>query len=165
MLAYNIEIRRRGRQMKEQPWWYRRLRDSGSRLTEPRKLVLEILRNSDEHPTATEIYVQAHRMKPSIGLTTVYRTLELLIQLGIVQKFEFGEGKSRFELVDKPGANGRHHHLVCLKCRKIIDYSDISEEEKEFLSRVKGRLKSKHDFKIFDHLMWFYGVCRECREV
>ncbi|MFP4452228.1 MAG: Fur family transcriptional regulator [Desulfobacterales bacterium] len=149
--------------MKQQPWWYRRLKDSGARLTEPREVVLEILRSSQEHLTATDIYVQAHRKKPSIGLTTVYRTLELLIQLGIVQKFELGEGKARFELVDKPGSKGHHHHLVCLKCRKIIDYSDISEDEKEFLSRVEGRLKRKYDFKILDHLMWFYGVCRECR--
>lgn len=148
--------------MKEQPWWYDRLKDSGARLTEPRELVLEILRSADEHLTATDIYVQAHRIKPSIGLTTVYRTLELLIQLGIVQKFELGEGKARFELVDKPEGKG-HHHLVCLKCRKIIDHSDISEDEKEFLSRIESRLNKKYNFQLLDHLMWFYGVCRDCR--
>jgi Fur family ferric uptake transcriptional regulator len=149
--------------MQEQPWWYAKLKDSGVRLTEPREVVLQILQNSDEHLTVTEIYVQAHQIKPSMGLTTVYRTLELLFRLGIVQKVEVGEGKARFELADRPGGKG-HHHLVCLKCKKIMDYSEISRDEKKFLKLMEQRLNQKYDFKILDHLMWFYGVCGDCRE-
>lgn len=149
--------------MQEQPWWYSRLKSSGARLTGPREEVLKVLHNSEEHLTATDIYVQAHNNNPSIGLTTVYRTLDMLTQLGIVQKFEFGEGKARFELVDNPDGKGHHHHLVCLECKKIIDYSDMMDDEKVFLNKIEGQLEKKYDFKILDHLIRFYGVCRECR--
>ena len=149
--------------MREQPWWYNRLKESGARLTEPREIVLKILHDSNDHLSATDIYVQAHRLNPSIGLTTVYRTLDMFAQLGIVQKFEFGEGTARFELMDSPDGKGHHHHLVCLKCKKIIDYSDMMDDEKEFLTKIEGQLEIKHNFKILDHLIRFYGVCNECK--
>ena len=71
-------------------WWYRRLYGAGFRLTTPREIVISILSRTDKHLSAEDVYVDALKIKPSIGLTTVYRALDLFGQIGIVQKFDVG---------------------------------------------------------------------------
>ncbi|MBN1531245.1 MAG: transcriptional repressor [Spirochaetes bacterium] len=135
----------------------------GARITAPRELVIDILHNTDDHMSASDVYIQAHQINPSIGLTTVYRTLEMLTQLGIVQKFDFGDGKARFELVNNPGGKKHHHHLICLRCKTIVDYSEFLEEELEFVRKTQNKLSKKHNFQITDHAISFYGFCERCR--
>ena len=146
------------------PWWYQRFRNFGARVTQPREIVINILNNTEGHLSASDIYVQAHQQNPSIGLTTVYRPLDILTQMGIVQKFDFGDGRARFELAGSPDGKGHHHHLVCLKCKRIIDYSDMMKEEKDFLKKLEKELEEKYDFSIMDHMIRFHGICSECRE-
>jgi len=150
--------------MHGRPWWYNRFRNSGARLTAPREMIINILHNNDSHLSASDVYIQAHQQNPSIGLTTVYRTLEMLTQMGIVQKFDFGDGKARFELKNNPDGKGHHHHLVCIRCNRIVDYTEMIDEETDFLDKIEHQLEEKYNFKIMDHTIRFHGICKECRD-
>jgi len=117
--------------------WRDRLAGRGARITGPRSVIIGVMQESEGHLSASEIYIRAHEINPGIGLTTVYRTLDILSQAGIVQKFDFGDGTARFELSDDPDSSGHHHHhLVCRACGKIIDYTDFIKEEIEFIKKI-----------------------------
>jgi len=154
-----LPVRGRGRG----PWWQDRIQGTGARITAPRELIVEILHETDDHVSAADVYIRAHEINPSIGLTTVYRTLDMLTQLGIVQKFDFGDGKARYELVNNPNGKKHHHHLICLRCKTIMDYSEFLDEELEFVSKTQGKLSKKYNFSITDHAISFYGLCERCR--
>jgi len=146
------------------PWLHGKFKGCGYRLTMPRQIILDVLSNTTEHLSAEDIYHLVHKAYPSIGLTTVYRTLELLAQVGLLFKFDFGDGRARYELSESPKSIGHHHHLVCTECRRIIDYTDFIEEEKELLKKTERGLSKKYDFRITNHLIQFYGLCDECRK-
>ncbi len=146
------------------PWWHGRFRGCGYRITVARQSILEILSKTTEHLSAEDIYFAVHKDYPNIGLTTVYRTLELLVQLGLVFKFDFGDGRARYELAEGPKGKLHHHHLVCTKCGQVIDYTDFIDEELELLKRTEKGLFRKHNFEITGHLIQFYGICDKCRQ-
>ncbi|MEA3490251.1 MAG: Fur family transcriptional regulator [Candidatus Omnitrophota bacterium] len=144
------------------PRWYGQFRGSGYRVTVPRKAIMDVLSKTSKHLSAEEIYLEVHKVYPNVGLTTVYRTLELLIQMGLVHKFDFGDGRARYELAEGEKRE-HHHHLICIRCKRVIDYSDFREEELEFLRRAEKKLAEKYDFEIKNHLIRFYGLCDKCR--
>jgi Fur family ferric uptake transcriptional regulator len=142
--------------------WQNRFRENVSRWTVPREVILNILSRSSEHMSAKELYASLYRLYPGIGLTTVYRTLELLFRLGLVQRIISGNGQSRYEL--KSGnKKDHHHHIICTKCGKIIDYRDFVREELELVKKTEETLAKKHDFLIMDHNIEFLGLCKDCR--
>ena len=145
------------------PWWHGRFRGHGYRVTVPRQEILKVLNQTGEHLSAEEIYMRVHEVYSSVGLTTVYRTLELLADMGIVFRFDFGDGKARYELAEGPKGVRHHHHLVCEKCGRIIDYTDFIEEEKELLDKTEKALSKKYNFKIHNHRIRFYGLCPRCK--
>jgi Fur family ferric uptake transcriptional regulator len=145
------------------PWWQGRFQGHGYRLTIPRGAVLEVLSRTSEHLSAEDIYRVILKGYPGIGLTTVYRTLELLVQLGLVLKFDFGDGRARYELAEGPKGERHHHHLVCTSCGRVIDYTDFIDEEKELLGQTEKGLSQKFNFTITNHLIQFYGLCDGCR--
>jgi Fur family ferric uptake transcriptional regulator len=144
-------------------WWQDRFQNMGARITAPRELVIDILHDTDDHMSASDVYIRAHRVNPGIGLTTVYRTLEMLTHMGIVQKFDFGDGKARYELINNPGGKKHHHHLICLRCKTIMDYTEFIEDEIDFINKTQSKLSKKYNFDITDHAISFYGFCRQCR--
>lgn len=142
--------------------WQHRFRENVSRWTLPREVILNLLSRSSKHMSAKELYASLYRLYPGIGLTTVYRTLELLFRLGFVQKVSSGDGQSRYEL--KSGdKKDHHHHVICTKCGKIIDYRDFVQEELELVKKIEETLAKKHDFLILDHNIEFLGLCKNCR--
>jgi Fur family ferric uptake transcriptional regulator len=145
------------------PWWHGKIRGCGYRLTVPRQAILDVLSKTSQHLSAEDIYLTVHKVYPAIGLTTVYRTLELLVQTGMVFKFDFGDGRARYELSEGPGSIGHHHHLVCTGCGRIIDYRDFIDEEIELLKQTEKGLSRKYKFKITNHLIQFYGLCEKCQ--
>jgi Fur family ferric uptake transcriptional regulator len=149
---------------RDSSWWYEKLRESGHRLTIPRKAILDVLSNSHNHPSAEEIYFAVHKVYSNIGLTTIYRTLDLFIQTGLIFKFDFGDGKARYELTEGPGGPQHHHHLVCTRCYRVINYTDFVDEELELVKRTEKELSKKFGFSIDNHLIQFYGVCKRCRK-
>jgi Fur family transcriptional regulator, ferric uptake regulator len=145
------------------PWWHGKFKGCGYRLTAPRQAILDVLSGTSAHLSAEDIFLEVHKIYPAIGLTTVYRTLELLVQTGMVFKFDFGDGRARYELVEGPESIGHHHHLVCMNCGRIIDYTDFIDEEKELLRKTEKGLSKKYNFRITNHLMQFQGLCEKCR--
>lgn len=112
--------------------------------------------------TAKEIYADLFRMYPGMGLTTVYRTLDLMVRTGIINRFTSGDGQSRYEFKSEEKKE-HHHHLTCIKCGKIIDYSDFIEEELDLVKKIQETLSSKHKFKVLGHNIEFYGLCDKCK--
>ncbi|MBN2532371.1 MAG: transcriptional repressor [Spirochaetales bacterium] len=144
--------------------WRERLQKKGYRLTIPREVIIEVLRNSTSHLSAEDIYMELHKKYPAIGLTTIYRTLELLVQMKIIVKFDFGDRRSRYELSEKYGMKKHHHHLICSQCTKIIDYTDFINEELELIEKTEKRLMKKYNFSITSHVISFTGICLECKK-
>lgn len=142
--------------------WKHRFKGNVSRWTVPREAILEFLSRSPKHMSAKEIYASLYKSYPGMGLTTVYRTLELLAQMGLITKLTLGDGQSRYEF--KSGEKkDHHHHLICTKCGKIIDYTEFLDEELELVRNTEKRLAKKYDFKIFDHNIEFLGICKKCQ--
>ena len=97
--------------------------------------------------TAEDIYIKVHKAYSGIGLTTVYRTLELLVNMGVVVKFDVGDSKARYELAMGPKGIRHHHHLICTTCGRIIDYTDFIDEEKDLLDRAEKGLSKRYNFE------------------
>jgi Fur family ferric uptake transcriptional regulator len=146
-----------------QGWWHGKFRGCGYRLTTGREAVFDVLSNSEGHLSAEDIYMKARPKYPGVGLTTVYRTLDVLSDLGMVSKLDFGDGRSRYELSEGSDGVCHHHHLVCTECKKVIDYTDFIDEEVELLRQTEKGLAEKYRFSINNHIIQFYGLCEKCR--
>lgn len=148
--------------MSEYHHWQHRFRENVCRWTLPREIILDLLGRSSRHMSAKEIYAALYSIYPGIGLTTIYRTLELLHRLGFVQRVTSADGQSRYELRSEDKKD-HHHHLICTKCGKIIDYRDFVQEELELVKKTEEILAKKHNFLIQDHNIEFLGLCEKCR--
>ncbi|WP_027634111.1 Fur family transcriptional regulator [Clostridium hydrogeniformans] len=134
------------------------LKKKGYKLTPQRRAIVDtIIDNESKHLTVEEIYDKVKKDCPEIGLATVYRTIVLLEELGIVYKLDLNDGCSRYELVHKDELH-RHHHLICTKCGKVI------EVEGDLLDNLEYKIESQYKFKIKDHSVKFFGICEECEE-
>jgi Fur family transcriptional regulator, ferric uptake regulator len=142
--------------------WGGKFKGCGYRMTVPRQAIMEVLNGTGKHLSAEDIYMKVHRTYPNVGLTTVYRTLELLTQMGLIVKFDFGDGRSRYEPIEE-AENGHHHHLVCTSCKRIIEYTEFIDEEMDFLKRAEKGLSKKYGFDIRSHIIQFYGLCDKCK--
>lgn len=138
--------------------------DLGYKFTRPRKLIMDVLLSTKDHLSVEDIFFEIHEKCPNIGITTIYRTLDLLLELDIVCKFDFGDGRTRYELVGRYSDKPHHHHLICIKCKTIIDYSDFVEEELHLVKQSELRLSKKYNFNIKDHIIHFLGICAECNK-
>jgi Fe2+ or Zn2+ uptake regulation protein len=115
-------------------------------------VVLDAVRESNGHPDADEIYQRARRTLPKISLGTVYRTLGVLRDTGLIRELHFGRAQGRYEL-----ERGPHHHVVCSECGLIQDvpaaaFSDLAE-----------RARAATRFEVREHRLEFVGICPSCR--
>jgi len=134
------------------------LKDKDFRLTPQREAILRILLTAEEnHMTAEDIYNITRIKNPEIGLATVYRTLDLFENLGIVARLDFCEGGRKYELSTDQEKH-YHHHLVCLGCADIIEFNE------DLLDDLEARVANQSNFKITDHSLQFFGYCSKCRE-
>lgn len=143
--------------------WRHRFRGHISRWTLPREAILNLLSRTSKHLSAKDIYTALQKVYPGIGLTTVYRTLDLLARAGLINKLDIGEGQSRYELkLDEKKEH--HHHLICTQCGRIIDYNDFLDEELELVKKTEKTLARKYNFIVHDHNIEFYGLCDRCKQ-
>lgn len=130
------------------------LRRAGHRVTPQRLLILRALRHARGHVSATQIAEEVRRQFPSIDVSTVYRTLDVLKRMRLVSETDLGTGDTMFEwLPDRP-----HHHLICTSCQQVdaIDHS--------YFEALERRLREERGFRPnFDHFAIF-GLCRSCAE-
>ncbi|MDI6870687.1 MAG: Fur family transcriptional regulator [Bacillota bacterium] len=144
-------MKRRGLREAEQ-----RLADADYRLTPQRALILRLLfEHQGEHLSAEELHALVGRTNPEVGLATVYRTLELLTELRVLQAVDLGDGRARYELAGEDRHS--HHHLLCLSCGRVEEVRD------DLLERLEQSVEAEHGFAILDHQVKFVGLCRECR--
>jgi len=141
-----------------------KLQKNRMRVTRPRKIIVDVLGTTTQHLSAEEIYFRVHKAYPNIGLTTVYRTLDLLEEMSIVTKLQFGDGRNRYELMENPKKPGHHHHLVCNACKRIVEYDDFVDEEVKLVRKVEKELSRKYGFQITGHVIQFHGVCTSCKK-
>ncbi len=134
------------------------LKKKGYKLTPQRRAIVDtIVVNEGKHLTAEEIYDEVKKDCPEIGLATVYRTILLLEEIGVVSRLHLNDGCSRYELVHSDEVH-RHHHLICNVCNKVIEVKD------DLLEEIEVKIEKEYEFKIVDHVLKFYGICRECQE-
>lgn len=128
------------------------------KLTPQREVTVRVLlENEEDHLSAEDVYLLVKEKYPEIGLATVYRTLELLSELKIVDKINFGDGVSRYDL-RKEGATHFHHHLVCIECGSVDEIQD------DLLENVEKIVERDWNFKIKDHRLTFHGICHRCHQ-
>ena len=145
------------------PWLHEKFKGHGYRMTRGREAVMHALAEAKEHLSAEDIYMKVHPAYPAIGLTSVYRTIEVLVNMGLAYKFDFGDGRARYELAEGPKGERHHHHLVCSGCGRVIDYTDFMDEELVLLRKAEEGLSRKYNFTITNHLIQFYGFCHRCK--
>ena len=122
-----------------------------SRMTHQRRVVLEHVKSSTNHPTAEQVYLAVRRRCRHVSLATVYRNLEVLSEQGLIQKLEFAEGPRRFD-----GGPPDHYHVRCLKCGRVCDVSvEMSEDFEE-------KCKCSGGCQILDYRLEFIGLCPAC---
>ncbi|MCK0473806.1 Fur family transcriptional regulator [Halalkalibacter sp. APA_J-10(15)] len=134
------------------------LHSQSYKLTPQREATVRVLlEHEEDHLSAEDVYLLVKEKSPEIGLATVYRTLELLAELKIVDKINFGDGVSRFDLRQE-GADHFHHHLVCIEC------GAVDEIQEDLLGDVEEIVERDWNFKIKDHRLTFHGICHRCHE-
>lgn len=134
---------------------YRKLEEGAKRLTPQRELVIRIFaEHPGEHLSAEEVHQLVKKDFQDIGLATVYRSLELLTDLEILNRISFDDGRARYEFNQEE--THRHHHLVCIRCGKVDEYGE------DLLDPLEGRILKERGFHVLDHELKFYGLCRSC---
>lgn len=127
----------------------------GLRKTKQRKLIAKIFFDLDKHISAEELYKRAANKDPSIGFSTVYRTLNLLKDAGLAKECQFGDGFRRFEPVH---AGTHHDHLICTRCGKITEFRS------DRIEKLQSELAKEQGFTVFDHRLELYGLCKSCSD-
>jgi Fe2+ or Zn2+ uptake regulation protein len=127
------------------------LRARGLRLTEPRRLILDVVRATDAHPSASTVYRQLRKRLPRVSLATVYRNLRRLAAEGFLLE-RAGMDGLRFD-----GNIERHDHFTCLTCRRVFDVPPAQA------LGPRQRVAIRTGFEVLDHRIEFYGVCAACR--
>ena len=131
------------------------IKKNNLKFTIQREVILETLYNSDEHLTPEELHRIIQEKYPELktGIATVYRTLSLLEDSNIVTSLSFGAAGKKYEL----GAKDHHDHLICTKCGKITEFVD------EEIEKRQHEITKELGFKMQDHSMQIYGLCKECQ--
>jgi Fur family ferric uptake transcriptional regulator len=130
------------------------LKEKGYRLTPQRIMVLDALHSVDSHISAEEIYAKVKAKYPYANISTVYRTLELLKELGLVTEIDLDDGRVRYHLAEK----GHHHHLVCSKCGSVIDLPESS------LLKLTQALARDYQFQADLRHLAIFGLCANCQK-
>ena len=131
--------------------YIKRFQEKGIKLTNQRIAIYEALAATDSHPTADYLYQQVKDKYPMISLNTVYNTLEVLKEIGEISQIN-SDVSARFDANMAP-----HHHLVCIRCRKMEDYVDPE------LDRLPFKSPRPKEFKVMFHKIEFQGYCKSCQ--
>jgi len=132
-----------------------KLNQEGLRLTRPRRAVMDILKSAKIPLSPQTIHQRSFETKDEIGLVTVYRTLDVLAELGLVRRVHDHDECHGYVLASP----GHHHHLICRKCGKAVEFTGEGD-----LSTMLERIHRQTGYDIDEHLLQLYGVCPECQE-
>jgi len=131
------------------------LTDKNLKMTPQRRLILDTFLKQDAHLSSEELYAKVKKRDKSVGQATVYRTLKLLSESGLIEQLDFADGVTRYEM--SYGMN-HHDHLICEECGKNIEILDETIEQRQ------EELAKEHGFKLLRHKMYLYGICSDCQK-
>jgi Fur family transcriptional regulator, ferric uptake regulator len=132
----------------------RYLRDHRQPVTRQREMIAEAVMFSEDHLSAEAIQRRLKEKGVRVGTATVYRALDVLVDSGLVKAHDFGEGFKRYEPMT---GQGRHEHLICVKCGKVLEFSN------EQLERMLPIIADEHLFQHQRHRVEVFGVCKDCQ--
>ena len=122
--------------------------DKGLRITEQRKVIARVLSDSDDHPDVEQLHERASKIDSGISIATVYRTVRLFEEAGVLDRHDFGDGRSRYE----PAPESHHDHLIDVNSGEVIEFVDAEIEE------LQERIARKLGYRLQGHRMELYGV-------
>ncbi len=122
--------------------------DKGMRMTEQRRVVARVLQASDDHPDVEELYRRASAVDPNISISTVYRTVRLFEDAGIIERHEFRDGRARYETLPE----AHHDHLIDLRSGTVIEFTN------EEIERIQERIARELGYRLVDHRLELYVV-------
>lgn len=122
--------------------------EKGMRMTDQRRVIARVLSVADNHPDVEEIHRRAAKIDPKISIATVYRTMRLFEEAGVVERHDFQDGRSRYE----EASEDHHDHLIDLRSGAVIEF--VSEE----IERLQQKIAEKHGYKLVAHRLELYGV-------
>ena len=120
----------------------------GVKLTDQRKIIAKVMSESNDHPDVDELYNRVSKIDPKISIATVYRTVKLFEESGILAKHDFKGGKARYEELNE----GHHDHLIDVKSGEIIEFVD------EEIEKLQKKVAEKYGYKLVDHKLELYGI-------
>jgi Fur family transcriptional regulator, ferric uptake regulator len=130
------------------------LRKKSRKVTGPRRAILNMLREQ-AHPLSNK-EIHARLPKRHCDLATIYRSMHLLEEMGMVKRFDLGDGVARYELL-REGDDGHHHHLVCTRCAEVVEIDECS------IHGLEERIAVRNGFKAVTHRLEFFGICPDCQ--
>src|SRR2546428_168558 len=139
----------------EQEVFLKHIQQQGLKRTAQRDLILNVFLRTEEHLSSEDLYNLVHKEDPTIGQTTVYRTLKLLSEAGLAREVRFGDGRTHYEHNYK---HQHHDHMICSECGKIIEFYSAQ------LEAIQDAMAAKYKFKLTEHLLRMIGVCSTCRQ-
>src|SRR5512138_499094 len=122
--------------------------DKGLRITEQRKVIARVLGDSEDHPDVETLHARATAIDPNISIATVYRTVRLFEEAGILAKHDFGDGRARYEETPQE----HHDHLIDIQSGKVVEFHNDEIEE------LQRRIAEKAGYKLVGHRLELYGV-------
>lgn len=122
--------------------------EAGLKMTNPRKVILKVLSEAQDHPSVDEVYERAKKEDKSISIATVYRTMSLLDELGLVVRHDFQENFSRYEINNE---DDHHHHLIDVDTGKVLEFQN------EKLEELKIQIAKELGYELVDHTLELYG--------
>ena len=122
--------------------------DKGLRITEQRKVIARVLSDSEDHPDVEQLHERASKIDPGISIATVYRTVRLFEEAGVLDRHDFGDGRSRYE----PAPESHHDHLIDVESGKVVEFVDPE------LEALQKQIAEKLGYRLVDHRMELYGV-------
>jgi Fur family ferric uptake transcriptional regulator len=140
---------------KEKEIFREHIQKAGLRRTGQRDLILERFLKTEEHLTSEDLYWLVHKEDPSVGHTTVYRTLKLLTEAGLAREVRFGDNKTYYE---HHYDHEHHDHMICTECGQVIEF--FSQE----IENLQDEMAEKFGFRLSHHSLRMWGLCAECQE-
>ena len=133
--------------------FHARLRENGLKSTSPRDDIARVFFDLGRHVSAEELYAEVKRINPHVGYATIYRTLKLMKDCGLLSERHFDEGQARYEVI----GDHHHDHFICESCSKIIEFED------DALERLQRNVARKLGVTLHRHKLELYGRCADCR--
>jgi len=135
--------------------WKQRLVDAGCRITAPRQAVMQVLLKSEVLLSPQEICARGSAIHPKLGLVTVYRTVALLQELGLVRRVHRSNGCHGY-IATPPG---HRHHIICKQCGRVVGFPGS-----EYLDALIAQVEQSTDYRVDDHLLQLFGLCPDCQK-